>query len=75
MYEFHSEQSGGRFRRLLHSFGLPLSAIAHSPKVFTSDELNSTAQRFAALVMLYRLRLWRFADTLRLFVRNGSASA
>ncbi len=66
MYEFHVQAPGGRLRRLLHSFGLPVSAVAHSPRVLTSQALTSPGQRAAALAMLYRLRFWRFADTLRL---------
>ncbi|MDB5423136.1 MAG: hypothetical protein JWQ29_552 [Phenylobacterium sp.] len=57
---------GGRTRWLLRSFGLPLSAVAHTPKVLTSPALHTLRDRGRALAVLYRLRLWRFADALRL---------
>jgi len=73
MYEFHLQSPGGRLRRMLHSFGLPASAVAHSPRVLTSAALTSSRQRVAALAMLYRLRFWRFADTLRLALTHRVA--
>lgn len=45
---------------------LPLSAVAHTPKVLTSPELNSLDQRLKALGMLYQVRLWRLIDAIAL---------
>lgn len=51
---------------------LPASALAHSPRVLTSAELETFSQRLAALGVLYRLRLWRFTDSLRLLIGQRS---
>lgn len=45
---------------------LPLSAVAHTPKIFLSPELTSFEQRLKALGMLFRLRLWRLKDAITL---------
>ena len=57
---------GGRGRWLVRSLVLPLSALAHTPKVLGSPRLESLRDRVAALKVLYRLRLWRCADAVRL---------
>lgn len=62
---------GGRARWLLRAFALPLSALAHTPKVLGSPALPGGRSRLAALVVLYRLRTWRFVDALRLLGRRG----
>jgi GT2 family glycosyltransferase len=60
---------GGRWLWLVRSCLLPVSAIAHSPKVFASSQLATLEQRLQALGMLYRLRLWRCVDSLRRLAR------
>lgn len=55
-------------RWLLRSLLLPASAVAHTPKVLASPALTSWSQRASALQVLYRLRLWRLVDSLRLLV-------
>ena len=62
------EKRGGRFWWLVKSAALPFSAVAHSPKVLMSKNLNSFSQRLAALATLYRVRFWRLGDALRLLV-------
>ena len=57
-------------RWMLRAAALPASALAHTPKVLASAELNTFGQRLAALKVLYRLRFWRLADSIRL-VRAG----
>ena len=66
-------RKAGRLLWLARSLVLPASALAHSPKVLVSPELNSFGQRFAAICMLFRLRLWRAADCLRLLTVNEEA--
>lgn len=61
-----------RFVWLLRALALPASAVAHTPKVLASAELNTFGQRLAALRVLYRLRFWRLADSLRL-ITGGKA--
>lgn len=64
-----AERPGGALRWGLRSLLLPLSALAHTPKVLTSRALTSWSQRWAALGILYRLRLWRLADALSLLAQ------
>jgi glycosyltransferase involved in cell wall biosynthesis len=59
-----------RFRWLLRTLAMPASALVHTPKVLASDRLNSFRQRIDGLAILYRLRLWRFADSLRLLATD-----
>jgi GT2 family glycosyltransferase len=56
----------GRLLWFSRSCLLPVSAFAHSPKVLASRELATFGQRLQALVVLFRLRLWRFVDSMRL---------
>jgi len=56
----------GRPLWFLRLLALPPSAVAHTPRVLTSRALRSWKPRVLALGVLYRLRLWRFADGLRL---------
>ena len=59
---------GGRLRWLLRTWAMPLSAIAHTPKVLTTDRLQSLKARLGALAILFRLRLWRFLDGHRMLL-------
>lgn len=60
----------GRTRWMLRSMLLPLSALAHTPKVMRSDRLHGIRQKAAALGVLYRLRFWRFLDSISLLMRT-----
>jgi len=60
------DRPGGRLRWFLRLLALPLSAVAHTPRVLSSGALPDGRRKMAALGVLYRLRLWRFADGLRL---------
>ena len=70
-YALTAGQPGGALRWFLRSLLLPVSALAHTPKVLGSPALNSWGQRFGAIGALYRLRLWRFADAMGLLVSGG----
>ena len=70
-FALYAARRGGRLRWLLRSCALPVSALAHSPAVFTSGELTGLGQRLAALSVLYRLRFWRLADAFRLALGDG----
>jgi len=65
-YGLYRERPAGNLQWLVRSLGLPLSAARHTPRVFTSDQLSTSRQRLAAMAMLFKLRLWRFGDALRL---------
>ncbi len=60
----------GRLRWLLKSLLVPWSALAHTPRVLVSPRLNSLEQRWSAMRMMYRLRMWRFFDALRIASRR-----
>ncbi len=68
MYRLQAAQKNGRILWLLRTCLLPASALAHSARVLLSPKLNSPSQRISALGILYRLRLWRFADSFRLLI-------
>jgi GT2 family glycosyltransferase len=66
-FALQSQGRSGRFFWLARTFALPLSAVVHTPRALFSPKLSSIGQRFQAAAMLHRLRLWRFADGVRLF--------
>lgn len=66
IFQLHKERRFGRLSWLVRSLVLPLSAIAHTPRVLLSSQLTTRSQRLAAIKVLYKLRLWRLADGLRL---------
>ncbi|MEW5685529.1 MAG: glycosyltransferase [Pseudomonadota bacterium] len=65
-YGLMNGQKHQRARWLVRNLLLPLSAVAHTPKVFRSPELDTLDQRLKALIMLYRMRLWRLGDAIAL---------
>lgn len=69
-YGLMADQNLRRTRWLLLNLLMPLSAVAHTPKVLTSCELNNASQRIAAIQMLFRLRCWRMVDAIRLLMET-----
>ncbi len=66
------ERPRGRLTWLLRTIALPASALAHTPRVLANRRLTTLNQRLSALAVLYRLRLWRVGDSLRLlFAKEG----
>ena len=61
----------GRWLWLARNALLPVSALAHTPKVMRSAQVSSLKQRLGALGMLYRMRLWRLADAAQLVAGGG----
>lgn len=62
LFELALLQPGGRMRWGIRSLALPVSIVAHIPKVIRSKALNGPGERMAALATLARLRSWRFVD-------------
>ena len=62
----------GRLSWLSTFLLLPASALAHTPRVLASPHLN-WRQKFSALGMLYRIRLWRMMDYGRLLIGGRKA--
>lgn len=62
-----------RLRWLARTWALPLSILAHTPKVLACPRLTTTADRLAAIRGLALVRLWRFWDSHRLLfgVKRG----
>ncbi len=70
-FAIYRARPNGQVRWLAKSLALPLSALAHTPKVLASPRLRSPGQRLSALATLYRLRGWRCLDALRLMSETG----
>jgi GT2 family glycosyltransferase len=70
-YALACERRGGRVRWIARSLLLPLSIIAHAPRIWRSSAVRSGTERRAALMTLARLRLWRFIAAQRLWRRGG----
>lgn len=64
LHQLEMLRPGGWMRWARHTLLLPLSILAHAPRVLRSAALSGPEERLAALVMLARLRLWRFGDSL-----------
>jgi hypothetical protein len=75
MFLLEIERPGGRFRWLLKSLALPLSALAHIPKVLASDQLTTLRERMMAISILFAIRFWRCPDALGLLLRPTPAAA
>lgn len=56
----------GRLRWAFRTILLPVSAVVDTRKVLLSKRLDNIQPRIGALYILYRLRLWRFIDAVRL---------
>ena len=71
--ETYGLMKGRRFRRtswLARNALMPFSAVAHTPKVLISQELNTPRQRILAIGVLFRLRTWRLLDAIGMMVRR-----
>lgn len=55
-----------RLRWFLRTLLLPASAVVHVVKVVGSPELSTPRARLAAIGVLFRIRFWRFGNSLRL---------
>ena len=65
-YELEAERGRGGVPWAVKSLLMPVSAIAHTPKVLNSRAVPALAAKLGAIGVLYRLRLWRTWDSLRL---------
>lgn len=74
-YALACERPRGRLRWVVRSMALPASIVAHSPRVFFSRKLASVKDRLAAFATLVRIRMWRFADAMRLALAPPAGAA
>ena len=65
-HALYRQRPAGGLLWILRSLALPASALAHTPRVLFSRELDGLGQKAAALGVLWRLRFWRAADALGL---------
>lgn len=70
-YALFRVSKGGRLKWIARSLALPVSALVHTPRVIASRKLTKLNEKLGALRVLYRLRLWRFMDALRLSSKKG----
>jgi hypothetical protein len=61
-------RGGGQLRWLARTWAVPLSAVAHTPRVLFSSQLRGCNEKAGALAVLYRVRFWRFLDGHRLLM-------
>jgi hypothetical protein len=64
------EQPHGRFLWFARSVFVLASPLAQSFQVLRSPKLHSARERWAAIRVLLRLRLWRFIECQRLLAEN-----
>ena len=70
-YMLKQRKRGGKLLWAVKCFLLPVSALVHTPRVVMSHKLSGR-QKLAALVILYRIRLWRTWDYCRLLMLGPS---
>jgi GT2 family glycosyltransferase len=68
------EQQNGRFLWFLRSIAILVSPLAHWIKVVRSDKLQTTDERLKAIVVLFRVRFWRFIECNRLLLKSRTNS-
>lgn len=65
MYLTNGTDLRGRLRWLIKALAMPLSAMAHTPKILRSGKLDSPGEYLRATLTLFRLRLCRMYWMLR----------
>lgn len=63
--ETYELEGGSRSRWLLRALAMPVSAVAHLPRILFSDRLSSPRERLAGALVLVRLRCLRMGWMLR----------
>lgn len=69
-FALEQQAPGGRLRWLARTMLLPVSAVAHTPRVLRSPRLRNPRERAGALAVLFLCRAWRFGDALKLSVQG-----
>ncbi len=64
-YQLNGTGAGARLRWALRGLAMPASAVAHTPKVLSSDKLASSGEVLRAISTLFRLRCQRMLWMLR----------
>ena len=71
MFNLAVSRDGGRAHWLRRTLLLPFSAVFHIPAALIRGGVSTLPQRFAAIGVLFRIRFWRFSDSLRLLADDG----
>jgi GT2 family glycosyltransferase len=74
-YGLSAGRSGRRLRWAVRGLLMPVSAVAHTPKVFLHPGLHTLGQRLAALRVLYAIRFWRLFDAFRVIRSDTGRTA
>jgi GT2 family glycosyltransferase len=74
-YALSVGRAGYRSRWAMRALVTPASAVVHTPKVFLHPGLHTLGQRLAALRVLYAIRFWRLADSLRVLHADDASVA
>lgn len=72
-YASDADRPGARARWLARAVAMPLSIIAHAPRILRSSALPGAPAKGRALLTLARIRLWRMGAMLRCAVRPPAA--
>lgn len=72
-YLLYASRPGGLWVYLARASLMPLSALAHTPKILMSPKLARWDQKLSAIDVLYRMRFWRLIDSIRLLFENREA--
>lgn len=69
-YQLLRRDPGGRLKWLVKTLAMPASAVIHTAKVLASPRLDRLDDRLKAIGVLYRVRLFRMVDGLRLLAKG-----
>lgn len=72
-YGIHQSRGKANALWIARAFLMPLSILAHMPRVLRSSALSTPQERVGALAMLARLRLWRMIEMIRVVWPRNSA--
>ena len=74
MFNLAVSRPGGRLHWLRRTMLLPVSAVFHIPAALFRGGVRTFGQRLSAIEVLFRIRFWRFEDSLRLLTGDDEQS-
>ncbi len=69
MFNLAISRPGGRLHWIRRTMLLPFSAVFHTPAALFRRGVRTFGQRVSAIEVLFRIRFWRFFDSLRLLAK------
>ena len=70
-YLLYASKRGGLAIYILRSLLLPISAIVHAPRVLMDKNLKGMRNKFSAILVLFKIRCWRFSNSVELLLQRG----